>query len=91
MIRKNIEHVVGLLVIVALFASGTIACGFYIMGNSERQKGAIALVIGLGLLTAMWLWIAKDRSPGYSLQEDHLSDDDRAARPFVEGGDSVNV
>lgn len=90
MIRKNIEHMVGLLVIVALFASGTIACGFYIMGNSERQKGALALVIGLGLLTSLWFWIAKDRSPDYSLQEDHLSDDNQAEWPLVENSDAVN-
>jgi hypothetical protein len=55
--RERIEKVVGFIFVIAMFLGGITACGWYITQNRERQTGALAVAIGLLLITATWLWL----------------------------------
>lgn len=77
--RKQIEALIGHLVVLGLFVFGAGLCGYIIYQDQQRQQGALALVIGAGLLYAGWCWITKERDDGQDVTDDG-QDDERAER-----------
>ncbi|MDZ7744748.1 MAG: hypothetical protein U5K77_03240 [Candidatus Saccharibacteria bacterium] len=57
-----VEKTLGFVVVLAVFVGGAAACGYYIWQDAERQRGALALAIGLTLIICGWFWVTKDRS-----------------------------
>lgn len=58
---RFIEPFVGFIVIVLVLLAGIVASGWYIWSDPQRQKGALALTIGLVLIAALVDWVIKDR------------------------------
>ena len=61
--RETVEKLLGYVLIVVGFLAAVAACGYYIYQDVERQKGALALFIGVSLIISAWFWLTKDRLP----------------------------
>jgi|GEM_PF-2524339 len=60
-IRVRVNSVVGFLVIIAALLGGIIASIRYILEETERRHGALALAIAIILAACLWQWINRDR------------------------------